>query len=146
MPSIAAIFAARWLGHGRAVESYLIGAGMLYGLVLLIPGAAFDSTATADIAWWGYGHWIALPLLLYASIALFGLLANIHGWPLSRTLRFVAALAGFMIWTWYSAKFVALGQFAAVGFPFTAMSALFSVRVMGFALAGLPRAGAPGTL
>lgn len=146
MNFIIRLFAAPWLGHGRATECFLLGVGALYGAILLLPDAAFDSDATADLAWWGYGHWVALPLLIYAVLAGAGLFGNIRGWPLSRTWRFLGAMLGFAIWTWYAAKFAALGQLAAVGFPFSTIAAIFSIRIMGLALVGLPRPGAPGAM
>lgn len=140
------MLAAPWLGHGRATECYLVFVSGLYGVLLLIPGAAFDSAATADLAWSGYGHLVALPLLTQAVFAGAGLLGNIRGWPLSRLWRFIGASMGFLIWTWYAAKFTAIGDLATVGLPFCVVAGLFSIRIMGLALAGVPRSGAPGAM
>ena len=141
------IFAAPWLGHGRATESYLAGVAILYGaILLLLPNAAFDSDATNDIAWWGYGHLLCIPMLTYAVFTTIGLLGNIRAWPFSRTCRFIGATLGVAIWTWYATKFAALGLLATVGFPFSTIAAIFSLRIMGLALIGLPRPGAPGAM
>lgn len=142
---LAAALAAPWLGHGRAVECYLAIVAGLYGLLLLlVPGAAFDSKATVDIAWLGYGHYLSLPLLAKAILTGSGLVLNIKGKQISRKLRFFGALIGTAIWTFLAVKFLAIGAAASVGFPFCAMALLFSIRIMGLALAGLPRPGAPG--
>jgi hypothetical protein len=141
---LAELFAARWLGHGRAIECYLACVTVIYGVALLMPGAAFDSRVTYDLAWLGYGQVLAIPLLLHAVLAGTGLAGNIAGWRSSRMLRFFGGMLGCAIWTWYTIKFALGDQFAAVGFPFCAMAALFSVRVMGMALANLPRPGVPG--
>lgn len=146
MAWIVSLFAARWLGHGRAVESYLSAVGAIYGLALIEPGAAFDSKATFDIAWWGYGYWLSTILIAYGVASGVGLIGNIKGWQCSKAIRFSAACSGFMIWSWFSFKFAVLGNFAAVGFPFTFCAALYSIRIMGLSLAGLPRPGAPGAM
>jgi hypothetical protein len=144
---IASLFAAPWLGHGRAIECFLAIVAGLYGsLLLLIPEAAFDSKATVDIAWLGYGQYLALPLIIKASLTGTGLLLNIRGMRYSRQFRFLGALLGTLIWIFLAAKFLVLGLIASVGFPFCAPAALFSVRIMGMALADLPRPGAPGAM
>jgi len=141
------ILAAPWLGHGRAVECFLTCVAAMQGLILLFDTtAAYDSKATVDLAWWGYGQWLALPFLVKATLSGSGLIFNIHGLPYSRALRFSGAFVGCMIWTWYAAKLLLLGAPAAMGTPFCIMSALFSMRIMGLALAGLPRPGAPGAM
>lgn len=151
MPSLISrialsLFAARWLGHGRAIECYLVSVTGVYGVLLLTPGAAFDSKATVDIAWAGYGHWLALGPLSHFEVAGFGLLGNIKGWRGSRVLRFLGAMIGSLLWTWCAAKFAVLGDIATVGFPFCLVAILFSFRIMALALADLPPPGAPGAI
>lgn len=144
---LANLLAARWLGHGRAIECYLACVAGLYGLILLaVPGAAFDSSATADLAWHGYGRLIAVPLLLKSLLTGGGLILNIRAARYSRPLRMAGAFVGSVIWIWFALKFASMFAFATVGFPFCAGAALFSIRIMGMSAANLPRPGAPGAL
>jgi hypothetical protein len=110
-----------------------------------VPDAAFDSKATVDIAWLGYGHLLGIPLLVKSILTGSGLILNIRGYKASRKLRFFGALLGTFIWTFLTVKFLGIGATASVGFPFCVPAWLFSVRIMGLALADLPRPGAPGT-
>lgn len=143
---LATLFAARWLGHGRATECYLAVVAALYGLQLLvIPDAAYASRATVDIAP-DYGHLLGVPFLVMAALSGVGLTLNIAGRPYSRILRFAGAFLGTMIWIWLTAKFVMIDVVATVGLPFCLASIAFSIRIMAMAMAGLPAPAAPGKL
>ena len=144
---LAIVFAASWLGHGRAIECYLALVAGLYGTTLLaVPDAAYDSKATIDIAWTGYGSLLAIPLLAKAGLTGAGLILNVLGCRGSRLPRFFGALLGSLIWSWLATKLILIGAVATTGFPFCVGASLFSVRIMGMALANLPRPGAPGAL
>lgn len=144
---IAILLAAPWLGHGRAVEAYLtIVAGVYGALLLFVPDGAFNSQITADIAWLGYGYYLAIPLLGKAALNGAGLIGNIRGNPGSRSLRFVGAMLGTTIWLFLAAKFFLVGAAATAGFSFCLVAILFSIRIMGLALADLPNPGRPGVL
>jgi hypothetical protein len=144
---LADLLAARWLGHGRAVECMLAVVAGYYGILLLmVPGAAFDSVATADIAWHGYGRIVAIPLLMKAALTGGGLILNIRGKRFSRQMRMSGAFIGSVIWIWLSLKYANLGTVATVGFVFCNVAAVFSIRIMGMAAAGMPRPGAPSAL
>lgn len=144
---ISMIVGAKYLGHGRAVESYLGLIALSYGTALLMsPYAQFNSQATIDIAWLGYGHYIGIPLATKGMFTLYGLVANIHGWPYSRLFRFVGALIGSGVWLWFYAKFALLGVPFTFGSFFALFSFLYSIRIMALALADLPRPGVAGAL
>lgn len=144
---LADLFAARWLGHGRAIECYLACVAGLYGLLLIaVPGAGLDSSATADLAWHGYGWLVGMPLLAKAIATGSGLIFNIRGLRCSRYLRMTGAFIGSMIWIWFTLKFATNRTFATVGFPFCVFASLFSIRIMAMAAANMPRPGAPGAL
>lgn len=138
--------AAPWLGHGRATECSLAMTAMLYGVLFLtVPGTPFDSKATWEIAWLGYGNWLAYPFLAKAILTGSGLVMNIRGIRGASWLRFAGAWLGFLIWTWLASQF-ALNHSMVTGFPFCIVAALFSLRIMALSLAGLPIPGAPGRL
>ena len=144
---IASILAARWLGHGRAIECNLAMSAGIYGIILLLyPEAALDSSATADLAWLGYGQLLATPLLLKSFLTGSGLALNVAGMPYSRPCRFCGAMLGTLIWTFVAAKLLILGLIATPGFPFSLTALVFSVRIMGLSLADLPRPGVTGVL
>lgn len=141
------ILGASWLGHGRKSEASLITVCFMYGMVLfLVPGAAFDSQATRDIAWQGYGHFIAIPFLTMATVSGYGLIANINVWCYSQAFRFCGALLGAGIWLWLMWKFTTVGSPFTFGSICALVFLVDSIRIAAMALANLPKPGAPGAL
>lgn len=143
------ILLARWLGHGRRIEVLFTCLCASYGTVLLfIPHTLFDSQATRylELVWVGYGWVIALPFLLTALLAGFGVMFNILGIAGSRHLRVAGAITGSMIWAWYLLKFTTMGLPATFGAFCCLWFLINSTAIIGLALANLPRPGAPGTL
>lgn len=141
------VLGALWLGHGRMTEATLAAIAMIYGVLLFaVPSVPWESQATRDIAWHGYGHLIAVPFLLKALLTGLGLFTNIVGLQHSRFLRLCGASLGSGIWTWV------LSKFALNGVPFTFGSVcafiflILSVRIIGMAAADLPKPGSPGSL
>lgn len=143
---LADFAAARWLGHGRAMELYLACVTAIYGIALLTQSGNIGNPTTADLAWFGYDRFFAIPLLAHAALAGSGLIGNILGWPWSRWARFAGAMLGCAMWTWVSVKLGIVGNFSASGFVFGAPAALFCVRIMGMALADLPHPGSPSVI
>jgi len=140
------VLAAPWLGHGRASECFLALVCAGYGTSLLVnPGMASDIPATVDIAWTGNVRIFALPYIIKALLTGSGLALNIYGSACSRQLRFLGGLVGLLIWTWWASKLYLIDAIG-LGFFFYVMAGIFSVRIMGLALANLPRPGAPGVL
>lgn len=143
---LADLFAARWLGNGRAIECFLALVAAGVGLLMIAAGHRLFSAA----------------LFIQAGLAGCGLVGNLLGWPRSRELRFSGAaigcaiwswLAGGLVWTWL-ADHLGLGDqlpwildcggvARIILLSFFFFATLFSVRIMGMALAGLPRSGDP---
>lgn len=141
------LFGVRILGHGRAMECFLTLVALSYGLaLLLVPGAQFESQATRDLAWLGYGHWISLPLIIKGLFSGYGLWANIKNRRFSRHLRFLGGLVGSGVWLWFLAKFHLVGATFSFGSFFAFYAFWFSIRIMALSLADLPRPGTPGAL
>lgn len=144
---VLTIFAAKYLGHGRAMESFLACFAGSYGVALLfVPEAAFSSTSTEDIAWMGYGQLVALPFLAKSALTAYGLVGNIWDFPYSRQFRIVGASVGLWIWSTMILKFIWVGTPYTVGVFAAGWCFYHSVRVIALALANLPRPGHPGSL
>lgn len=142
---IEAVLLAPHLGHGRMMETYLAAASLLYGVILMVvPDAPLDSQATRDAVFDEIGRLIALPFLATGSIAAYGIVGNIKGWHNANGFRFVGAVVGFALFTWYVLKFFLIGAIGTLGFPFALVSVGACVRVMFLSAIGLPLTGAPG--
>lgn len=145
--AVEKVFAGTALGHGRMTECALATVCLLYGLILAAaPDAVYRSIDVADLAWTGPGRLIAIPFLLKALLTGSGVWANICGQEGSRTLRFLGALVGVLIWVWIAANLAMTQEFCALGFSVSIVNAGLSVRIMALSLANLPRPGAPGRL
>lgn len=141
------IFAARVLGHGRALESYLTAFAGSYGIALLfVPEAAFSSQATRDLAWQGYGQLVAIPFILKAIFSGYGLLANIYDWRMSRQARVTGACFGLWIWSSMLGKFILIGTPYTVGSFAAGWCFYYSIRIIALALSDLPKPGVAGRL
>jgi hypothetical protein len=138
---LADVFAAKWLGHGRAVECMLACIAGVYGALLMAPGAGLESLVTYDIAWHGHNWLLGLALLSKSVLTGGGLILNIRGSLYAGYLRVLGALLGTIVWIWFFLKFAAVGAFVNVGFSFSIFAFLFSVRIMAMALANLPPPG-----
>lgn len=147
LDAVLALFAAKYLGHGRATESYLTLFAGTYGLALVfVPDAAFSSSATRDLAWMGYGQYTAIPFLLKAIFSGYGLLANIFDWPCSRQFRILGAMIGLWVWSCLVLKFIWVGTPFTVGCFASGWAFYFSIRIIALAYANLPRPGLAGQL
>lgn len=137
------LLGARWIGHGRAVESLFTIIALTYGIALLVDSnVLLYSQATVDLVWWHSGNLIvASALLIKAGLSGSGLIANINAWPYSRALRFTGALIGSMIWVWYLSKYSLAGTPVNLGAIFSVWAFVYSIRIMAMALANLPRPG-----
>lgn len=144
---LVAVCAARFLGHGRAMESYLALFAGSYGIaILFIPDAAFSSSAMRDIAWEGYSPHVALLFISKAALTGYGLAANIKNWRWSRQFRIVGAIIGLWIWSSTILKFVIVGNPYTLGAFAAFWCFIFSVRIIALAIANLPRPGVSGSL
>lgn len=140
-------FLGPWLGNGRATEMYLTFVALFTGYNLTInPKAAFESQATYDIAWLGYGQWLGAGFIAIGTLQGVGLLLNVLGWRHSVPLRISGAWLAVLVWSFICAKFGLLGSTGAVGFPHTFADVLFSTRALVMACCGYPRPGSPGLI
>jgi hypothetical protein len=145
--AIERILAAPWLGHGRATEALLTIGCIIYGTIVLIaPSTMFHSRAVEELAWEGYGRWLAAPFFLKAALSGSGLTRNVLGRPGSQVLRFFGGMAGAGIWAWIFCQSIKIDDVATIGFAFSGPFFLISIRIMALAWANLPSPGAPGRL
>lgn len=143
---LIAILGARALGHGRALETFLAFVCFVYACILaFIPDAPYQSSATADLAWY-YGRGLALPFLIIAIFAGWGVYSNKKGLPYSRQCRIIGALIGTFTWTFFLVKFGATDSIGALGTALCIGGIVASLRIMGMAMADLPQPGSPSQL
>lgn len=143
----AKIILASQLGHGRATEFLLSGMAGSYGLALLFfPSLGFESQATRHVFWQGQGVYVVIGLLTKAILSSWGLLANIRSWPYERSIRFIGAFIGAIVWLWFLFQFSFLSAVGAFGTFACFWFFVFSIRAMGMAIIGLPAPGSPGRL
>jgi hypothetical protein len=133
------------LGHGRKTEALLAATTLIIAALLILdPKSAYDSNATADLAWYyGYERWLFVPFLLKGVLSGSGVLLNIYGFRVSRVLRFCGAVTGVLIWTFLAAKLGLTGSML-FAFPlFLTFGVYASVGIMMMAVLNLPPVGAP---
>lgn len=133
------------MGHGRRLESLLVMISGSYGLFLLAyPASIFDSRATQGVALSSGQNMIVAALLVEALLAGYGLIGNIRMWPAQRASRIAGGMWGMALWIWFIAQF----HYAGVTFSFGSFCAfwfyIYSIAVVGMALANRPLPGAPG--
>lgn len=129
------------LGHGRALEMYLIGAKFQIGFMLLFTEP--QVVALKDL-YWVTDFWLGVPFLLLAAIQLVGIILNLLGFESSHVWRSVGASIGIVLWCWLISKSLLIGVVATGGFPFWNMSFLASLLLLWRGLNRLPVPGAPG--
>lgn len=149
------LLGASWLGHGRASELALaLVLGLSGTLLFITPQGVWLSQLTLDIAYAGYGNYVAYPPLLTAAIKISGLVLNVRGYVLSQPVRFLGAFLAWFLWAWFCIKFFlltghqtpTLGLAQAIALSCAIVGVLFSTRIMFMAAAGLPVPGSPGRL
>ena len=134
------------MGHGRALETYLIGAKVWYGITLAIPGTQMKAIVLQDI-------WMVIPdfvlgilFLSLATVQAIGIALNVRGIESSWVWRVVGAHVAIMLWSWLIIKSVAIGAVAIGALPFWGMSFLASIFILWKGYNKLPVPGAPGAL
>jgi len=135
----------RMFGHGRALEAYLIGAKMWYGMILIAPGVEFKAIALTDV--WGYipEYVFGILFLFIAALQLIGLVLNLNGHEWSWVCRTVGAGIAMPTWAWLIAKSVIVGAIGGA-LPFWGMSFLASIFLFVKGWNRLPVPGAPGAV
>lgn len=138
--SIDVIFGVKYIGSGLASDVFLFGVTAIYAALLLaVPGQMFDNKALFDLAWDGWGRWLAVPFLIKAILTGAGIVMTIMKKPYARFFRFSGSMVGSIIWYWFIAKYLFVGEILALGFPFSIVGAAFSLRILAISWANLPR-------
>ena len=132
-----------FLGHGRALEAYLAGIKLVFGLILL-PGWPLSIKALSDLQWFAPDPVIAAPFLLIAGTQGVGLYLNARGVEESWILRAVGATGAIMMWSWLLTKSILIGEVSTSLTPLCLMSLPASVFILWKALNRLPVPGAAG--
>lgn len=132
-----------FLGHGRALEAYLAGVKLIFGLILL-PGWPLSVRALSDLQWFVPDPIIAAPFLLIAVAQGAGLYLNARGIEESWILRAAAAAMAIMLWSWLLSKSILIGEVSTSLMPLCVMSLPASVFILWKALNRLPVPGASG--
>lgn len=133
------------LGHGRAVEAYLIGVKLMIGLINLLPGIRPQVLAFNDLLWLP-DLLLSLPFLVVGSIQMVGMIMNMNGVESSWKWRTIGAAGGVCLWAWMIFKTVAIGAMGAGALPFWIMSILASIFLFWRGLNRLPRPGVLGAV
>lgn len=145
---LIALIGARWLGHGRRMEGYLVLVAGFGTLILCThPLSAEFAHSLESIFWMGYGKYIFIPYLAVFVISGYGLVGNKFDWPSSRWARFIGATLGFLLWITYSVQLYHLNLIATPGFILGFPLAVYGeLGVMIASAANVPRPGAPGNM
>lgn len=134
-----------WLGHGRAMETYLAVVCATYGTALLIfPNTGWSSQALRDLTWAGTIQYLAWLMIAKAILSIYGVVANINNYHYSRTARATGAVLGAWIWGWFISKFALIDFPYTLGAFFAGVALLFCIRTIGLAYLNLPHPGAAG--
>jgi hypothetical protein len=133
------ILGAPWLGYGRLTEASLATICFVYATMLVVAPqrSATPTAALMDLYYYGYLPLMTVPLYLKAFLTGGGLIANINGWRHAKLMRFMGAIIGSMIWTWYAAKLALLGEWPLV-FVICVVFTIISIRIGAVALLDLP--------
>jgi len=133
-----------FLGHGRALETYLVGVKLLFALFIVVPHGPAHIVALNDLLWYVPEEAIVVPFVLIGTTQLVGLMANYHGYKWSWVLRFIGAAAAIAMWIWFIIKLIWINAVLTGMMPFCVMSCLGSVWLLWKAWNGLPLPGAVG--
>lgn len=138
--AIDIIFGVKYIGSGLASDVFLFNVAILYGVTILaVPSKLFATSALFDLAWGGWGRWLAVPFLIKATLTGTGIIMAIMEKRYARLFRFSGAVVGSIIWYWFIAKYLFVGEILALGFPFSIVGAAFSLRILAISWANLPR-------
>lgn len=142
--AIDIVFGVKYLGHGLGTDVFLFLATTLYAIIILIvPNEMLANGALWDLAWNGWGRWLAVPFIIKSILTGTGVVTTIAKKSCGRYFRFNGGLVGITIWYWFIVKYIFVGEILALGFSFSIVAALFSLRILAISWANLPRQGIP---
>lgn len=133
-----------FLGHGRALESYLVGVKLLFVFFIVIPHQTINMLALQDLRWWMSAPIIAIPFFCIGLLQLVGLVLNYKGYEYSWAIRCVGASLGTCMWFWIIIKNIAISEYTAGTMPFCIMSCMASTWIWWKAWNRLPIPGSSG--
>jgi len=133
------------LGHGRALETYLIGAKLLMAAQMLAPGVTTQIVPLQDL-YWIPDKFLSVPFLVLGLTQLVGMILNMRGWKSSWIWRSAGASIGICLWSWLITKTLLIGAVGIGSLPFWVMSFIASVFLLWRGVNRLPLSGAPGPL
>lgn len=138
-----------FIGHGRALEAYLIGVKLLFGLMLVLPEVKKTTSmhiiAFEDLIWWVPPVFIALPFFIVGVVQLCGLILNYKGYQISWLFRAIGAACAIFLWVWIVTKHIEIGAIVTGIMPFCVMSVLANILLWDRAMDNrLPIAGRYG--
>lgn len=132
------------LGHGRALEMYLICVKLLFGFMIVPPWMDVQAVALADLRWYVSDPVIAAPFFLIGFIQLIGWILNVQGVEASWIPRATGAGLAVVLWLWIIFKSVLIGAVTTGVVPFCIMSCFASLFLFWKAWNRLPIPGALG--
>jgi hypothetical protein len=135
-----------FLGHGRAMETYLALVLITIGFQILMSPETLNTTLALKIYYYLVPHaLISIPFFMVGFGKITGLFLNIQGYQISRWFRMGAAIAAMMLWLFQISNIAQeFGVFYNGAFPFYLWSFAASARLFYLGLRNLPRPGAPG--
>ena len=133
-----------FLGHGRALETYLVGVKILFGIFIFPVPAKLSVAALSDLQWFYSDPTIAAPFFIIGIVQGVGLILNAKGYEISWLFRAGGALAAIMLWSALITKSILIGAVSTGIMPFLCMSLGASIFILYKALNGLPAPGAAG--
>ena len=132
-----------YLGHGRALEAFLVGLKILVGVSIFLPHHQ-QSVPLDQLSWNVPEQAIAVPFLAIGLTQLAGLVMNVRGYVASWYLRLVGAGGAIGMWSWLIWECFAFGAFGPFTFPCSLMGLLASSYLVNRAVNHKPAPGAPG--
>lgn len=100
----------RYLGHGRALETFLGVLKILIGITLMFSNLSERTPSLADIAWSYSNAAIASPFLIVGVLQFSGAVFNMLGHEWSWRLRCVGAFFAILMWSIFLSKSSLIGQ------------------------------------
>lgn len=135
----------RYLGHGRALETYLACLKILFGLILF-PGWPINVAVLSDLQWFVPDIVIASPFLVVGVLQAIGLYLNAKGFEFSWIIRAAAATIAIFMWSWLLTKSILIGQLFTTITPLCVLGVPASGYILRKAIRRLPIPGAAGVV
>jgi hypothetical protein len=130
-----------FLGHGRALEVYLIGAKLLLAFLIFPTKTNLNIPVLENLRWSISDPIIASPFILIGCIQLGGLIMNYNGIEKSWIPRSTGAALAMCLWVFLITKSILVDEIFTSLMPFAIMSFFGSSYLFWRAWNGLPIPG-----